>query len=393
MKLPSPAVHFLRFGKSHMTRRIVFIILALLIVVGVVAGIKFLQIRTLMKQGEGAAPPAATVTSAVAEKQQWETSFRAVGSLEAVQGVLVASELPGKIMEIAFTAGEMVQAGDLLVQLNIETEKAELRAAEARASLARANLDRIAEVFADDSVSRAEYDEAEAAYKEAVARVDAIRAAIDKKTIQAPFGGRLGIRLVNLGQIISEGEAIVTLQKLDPIFVNFQLPQQHLDLVKEGYQVRLTSNVIPDRNITGVITTISPEIESGTRNFRLQATVANSRELLHPGMFVEVAVVLPEKREVLVVPATAILYAPYSDSVFIIEGPESDGTGKADSVLRQQFVRLGERRGDFAEVTSGLSEGQTVVSTGVFKLRNGQAVVIDNSLAPEFKLDPVPANR
>jgi membrane fusion protein, multidrug efflux system len=376
-----------------MFKRVIFIILALFIVVGIVAGIKFLQIRTLIKQGGGFVPPPAVVTSAAAEKQEWETTFQATGSLEAVQGVMVAAELPGKVTEISFESGKMVKAGDLLVQLNIETEKAQLQAAEASASLAKAELDRVSEVLADNGVSKSEYDKASAAYKEAAAQVVAIQSAIAKKTIRAPFDGRLGIRLVNLGQILGDGDAIVSLQKLDPIYVNFQLPQQYLSQVKNGYTVRLTSDVIPGKTMTGSITTIDAEIESNTRSFKVQATVPNSEELLHPGMYADVAVVLPANKDVLVIPATAVLYAPYSDSVFIIAESEAGKDGQKGKVLRQQFIRLGERRGDFVEVTSGLAAGDMVASTGVFKLRNGQAAVIDNTLNPEFKLQPQPANQ
>jgi membrane fusion protein, multidrug efflux system len=376
-----------------MFKRIILIILAFLIVVGVVAGIKFLQIRTLIKRGGGYTPPPAVVTSAAAEKQQWETTIKATGSLEAVQGVMVAAELPGKVKEISFKSGDMVKTGDLLVQLNVETEKAQLQAAEAKASLAKAELDRVAEVLADNGVSKSEYDKASASYKEAAAQVEAIQAAIAKKTIRAPFAGRLGIRFVNLGQILGDGDPIVSLQSLDPIYINFQLPQQYLGWVKNGYQVRLTSDVMPGKTMAGTITTINPEIESNTRSFRIQAMVANKEELLHPGMYVDVEVVLPAKKEALAIPATAVLYAPYSDSVFIIEESEAEMGGQKGKVLRQQFIRLGERRGDFVEVTSGLAEGDTVASTGVFKLRNGQAAVIDNTLNPEFKLEPQPANK
>jgi len=376
-----------------MFKRIVLIILTLLIVVGVVAGIKFLQIRTLIEKGGGFVPPPAVVTSAAAETQNWETTFRATGSLEAVQGVMVAAELPGKVAEIAFESGNKVLAGDLLVQLNVETEKAQLRAAEANASLAKSELDRIAKVLADNGVSKSEYDKAAAGYKEAAAQVEAIQASIAKKTIRAPFGGRLGIRLVNLGQILGDGDPIVTLQSLHPIYVNFQLPQQYLGSVKNGYSVRLTSDAIPGKTLAGTITTINPEIESSTRGFRVQATVPNQDESLHPGMYVEVEVVRPEKKEVLSIPATSVLYAPYSDSVFVIEESSSEEGGRKGKVLRQQFVRLGERRGDFVEVTEGLAVGDIVASTGVFKLRNGQAAVIDNSLNPEFKLEPQPDNK
>jgi membrane fusion protein (multidrug efflux system) len=376
-----------------MKKRIIFIILALLVVVGVIAGVKVMQIRTMIKHGGSFTPPPETVSTALVERQTWETSVKAVGSLEAVQGVMVAAELSGKITEIAFEPGAMVQAGDLLVQQNVVAERAQLRAAEAGAALAKINVDRLALLLKQKSISQSEYDTSEATYKEAMARVDVIQATIAKKTIRAPFAGRLGIRLVNLGQIVGESQPLVTLQNLDPVFVNFLLPQQQLSRINNGYTVRLFSDVLEGQTVSGVITAINPEVDSATRNFRLQARVANSRELLRPGMYVEVAVVLPAEAEILVIPATAVLYAPYSDSVFVIEEKQDEKTGKSGKVLRQQFVHLGERRGDFAAVDSGLKEGETVVSTGVFKLRNGQAVVIDNSLNPEFKLEPRPVNQ
>jgi membrane fusion protein (multidrug efflux system) len=376
-----------------MKKRIIFIILALLLVVGVIAGIKFLQIRTMIKHGAGFTPPPEVVSSALVKRQTWEITVKAVGSLEAVQGVMVAAELPGKVAEIAFEPGGSVRAGDLLVQLDILAEQAQLRAAEAAASLARINLDRRTSLLEKKSIAQSDYDTADATYKETMAQVDAIQATIAKKTIQAPFAGRLGVRLVNLGQIVSDGDPIVTLQRLDPIFVNFLLPQKQLPRIKKGYTVRLSSDALAGQTVTGTITTISPEVDSTSRSFRLQARVANSRELLRPGMYVEVAVVLPAKAEVLVIPATAVLYAPYSDSVFVIEERKDEKTGKSGKVLRQQFVHLGDRRGDFVAVDAGLQAGETVVSTGVFKLRNGQAVVIDNSLNPEFKLEPRPANQ
>jgi membrane fusion protein (multidrug efflux system) len=376
-----------------MTKRVILIVLALFLVVGVIAGIKVLQIRTMIEHGGSFTPPPEPVSNAVAGEQEWETTIRAVGSLEAVQGVMVASELAGRVAEIAFEPGGMVRAGDLLVQLDVLSEKAQLKAAEAAAALAKINLDRQAQLLDRKIIARADFDTAEATYKEATAQVDGIRATIAKKTIRAPFAGRLGIRLVNLGQIVNDGEPIVTLQHLEPIFVNFFLPQQELSRVNKGYTVRLTSNAIAGRTVTGTITTINPEIDSTTRNFRLQATVTNSEELLRPGMYAEVAVVLPEKKKVLVIPATSVLYAPYSDSVFVIEERKDEKTGASGKTLRQQFIRLGERRGDFVAVDSGLAEGESVVSIGVFKLRNGQAVVVDNSLNPEFELEPRPVNQ
>jgi membrane fusion protein (multidrug efflux system) len=221
-----------------------------------------------------------------------------------------------------------------------------------------------------------------------VAQFDTIRAAIAKKTIRAPFAGRLGIRLINLGQILNEGEAIVSLQSLDPIFINFSLPQQQLVQAQPGLTVQVTTDALPDQTIEGKITAINPAVDTATRNLRVQATVANPQKRLRPGMFVNVAVVLPVQDKVLAIPATAVLYAPYGDSVFVVEEKKREQNSPPGKVVRQQFVRLGKKRGDFIAVSSGLNDGETIISTGVFKLRNGQAVVVDNTLAPEFRLKP-----
>jgi len=226
-----------------------------------------------------------------------------------------------------------------------------------------------------------------------VAQADTIRATIAKKNIRAPFAGLLGIRLVNLGEFLHEGDAIVSLQSLDPIFVNFLLPQQELSKIGLGLKVRVTTDALPGEVIEGTITAINPQVDASTRNIRIQATVANPRERLRPGMFAEVAVVLAGRNEVIAIPATSVLYAPYGDSVFVVEEKKSEKAGEPVKRVRQQFARLGEKRGDFVSVVSGVKEGEAVVSTGVFKLRNGQDVVVDNTLSPEFKLRPVPENK
>lgn len=225
-----------------------------------------------------------------------------------------------------------------------------------------------------------------------MAQADAIRTVIAKKNIRAPFAGSLGIRLVNLGQILNEGEPIVSLQSIDPIFVNFSLPQQQLAQVQTGLTVRVKYDALPAQIMEGKITAISPEVDAATRNVRIQATMANHEERLRPGMFVNVAVVLPAAKDVLAVPATAVLYAPYSDSVFVVDEKKSENNNQPGLIVRQQIVQLGEKRGDFVAVVAGLQAGETIVSTGAFKLRNGQAVVVDNTLAPEFKLAPEPGD-
>ncbi|OGQ86206.1 MAG: efflux transporter periplasmic adaptor subunit [Deltaproteobacteria bacterium RIFOXYD12_FULL_56_24] len=375
-----------------MKKRLLLSLLGLLLVVGILAGIKGLQIFKMVKSGKSFTPPPETVTTAQPHPESWEATLPAVGSLEAVQGVTVAAELPGKVTRLAFTPGTWIKAGSLLLQQDTSSEKAQLQAAEAEAALAKANFERLRLLIETNAVSKAAYDDGEAKFKQAMAQADTIRAAIAKKTILAPFSGRLGIRLVNLGQSLKEGEPIVSLQAMDPMFINFMLPQQELARVKPGLPVRITSDALPGRTVAGKITAINPQADSATRNVRVQATAANKDERLRPGMFATVAVVLPGKTQVLAIPATAVLPAPYGDSVFVVEERQEEKSGKTGLVVRQQFVRLGESRGDFVAVLSGLEDGATVVSTGVFKLRNGQQVVIDNALNPKFSLNPTPDN-
>lgn len=361
------------------------------LVFGVLAGVKTLQIRAMINQGKQMKMPPEVVTAAKAQPDSWESLITAVGSLEAVQGVVVTAEMTGKVTAIAFEPGTRVKAGDLLVQQDVSAETAQLRAAESAVALAKINFERSKKMLSTKVVAESSYDNAEAQLKQAQAQADTFRAAIAKKTIRAPFSGRLGIRLVNIGQIIKEAEAIVSLQALEPIFVNFSVPQQQLPQIRLGLEVRITSDALPaGQVVTGKITALNPNVDAASRNIKVQATVANSDELLRPGMFANVAIVQPIQNPVLAIPATSVLYAPYSDSVFIVENAKAEEGGKAGKVVRQQFVRLGEKRGDFVAVLSGLKAEETVVSTGVFKLRNGQSVVVDNSLAPEFKLAPKP---
>jgi membrane fusion protein (multidrug efflux system) len=375
-----------------MTKKIIFALtlIGLLMLVGALGGIKGLQIDRMLVQARQFAPPPEPVTTAAVRKESWESLLTSVGSLQAVQGVMVTAELTGKVVKIAFTPGTKVQAGDLLVQQDTSTEEAQLRAAEATAALARTNLERSKGLIAGKIISQSEYDNTEAQFKQAMAQCDNIRSLIAKKNIRAPFAGRLGIRLINLGQVLNEGEPIVSLQSLDPIFVDFLLPQQELPKIRQGLTVRVTTEAVQREFVEGKITAINPQVDAATRNIRIQATLENPQERLRPGMFVNVAVVLPVKEEVLTIPATSVLYAPYSDSVFVVEEKKSEKTGQPVRVVRQQFSRLGEKRGDFVAVASGLKEGDVVVSTGVFKLRNGQEVVVDNTLAPEFRLAPKP---
>jgi membrane fusion protein (multidrug efflux system) len=375
-----------------MPKRIIISLMGLMVLIGGLAGIKYLQIERMTAYGDNFVPPPEVVTTATAKKDSWESFLTAVGSLEAVQGVVVTAELTGKVVHIAFDPGTMVEAGDLLVQQDTSVESAQLRAAEAEVALAKINFKRSKELVAAKTISQSDFDNADAQFKQAVAQADNIRAMIGKKTIRAPFAGRLGIRQVNLGQTLNEGDEIVSLQFLDLLYVNFLFPQQRLAQVYPGLAIRLTTDAFPGQVVSGKITAINPQVDAATRNIRIQATVANSEERLRPGMYVNVSVVLPDRIEVLAIPATSVLYAPYGDSVFVVEKKKNDTNESSGLVLNQKFIRLGEKRGDYISVVSGLKQGETVVSTGVFKLRNGQAVVIDNTLSPDFKQMPKPAD-
>ena len=375
-----------------MTKKIVLTLVLVLVLVGALAGIKGLQFKTMFEQGANFAPPPETVTTAEVKPDTWQSTLTAVGSVAAVQGVMIGAEMSGTVKNIAFESGATVRAGELLVELDSSVEQAQLRSALASADLARLNLERARELREKKMMSQADLDSAEAQAKQANAQIDNIRAVIAKKTIRAPFAGRTGIRQVNLGQFLDNGAAIVTLQSLDPVYVDFALPQQNLAQLGAGMAVRVTTDAFPGQSFEGKLTAINPEVDAVTRNVRLQATLANPAGKLRPGMYVNVAAVLPQMERVLMIPATAVLYAPYGDSVFVVEDKKDEKTGATGKVLNQRFVRLGKARGDFVVVTSGLEVDQTIVTTGVFKLRNGMSVVIDNKLAPGFQLAPKPAN-
>jgi len=371
-----------------MKKRLILTVIGLAILIAILVAVKALQIGAMIDQGKKFVPPSETVTSAGVKADSWETALTAVGTLNAVQGVTIAAELAGKVVEIDFEAGTPVTKGNILLRQDTSSEEAQLPGAVAQVDLARTNLERMNQLFSKQLISQSDRDNAVAGAEQAQSQAENIRATIAKKTIRAPFSGQLGIRQVNLGQMLREGDAIVTLQALDPIYVDFTLPQQQLPLVRLGLTVQVTTDALQGATLQGRITAINPLVDADTRQIKVQATVANRGDQLRPGMFASVAVGLPARQQVLAIPATAVLYAPYGDSAFVIE----DAANKKGKVLRQQFVRLGAKRGDFVAVTSGIKEGETVVSTGVFKLRNGQSVVIDNKLSPDFRKTPTPEN-
>ena len=372
-----------------MKKRIAFSLIGLLILIAILGGIKTFQIRAMIDQGKKFVPPPETVTTATVKSETWDTALTAVGTLNAVQGVTVSAELSGKVVKIEFEPGAAVKKGDILLRQDTSSEEAQLPGVLGQVNLYVTSLERADQLLAKGLISKSDRDVAVANAEQARAQAETIRATIAKKTIRAPFSGHIGIRQVNLGQLLREGDPIVTLQSLEPMYVDFTLPQQQLPQIRQGLLVQVTGDALPGITVQGRITTINPKVDVETRSIKVQAVVANRETKLRPGMFVNVSIGLPARQKVLTIPATAVLYAPYSDSVFVIEESKD---GKANKTLRQQFVRLGEKRGDFAAVTTGIKEVETIVSTGVFKLRNGQSVVIDNKLAPDFQRSPNPEN-
>ena len=337
------------------------------------------------------APPPVAVSTVKAEKQVWESTLKSVGSLEAVQGVVVSADVPGRVTEILFEPGSKVIQGEALVKQDISSELAQLRAAEANVDLAKANLNRVNGLFVKSAVSQAEMDRAEARFKEAVAMADNIKTAIAKKTIHAPFSGKLGVRQINLGQDLPSGAAIVSLQSIDSLFVNFNLPQQNLNHLEPGLRVRVSVDAVK-KVFEGKISTIDPQVDKSTRSVKVQAVIDNKEQYLLPGMFASVEVILPESEELLVVPATTIAYATFGDSVFVVE-KKQDSEGNNSLVAVQQFVQLGRTKGDFVSIRKGISANQEVVSAGVFKLRNGASIAVNNEIGPVYELTPSPLDK
>jgi membrane fusion protein, multidrug efflux system len=362
----------------------------LIALVVLIVGIKGLQIGKMMSTPM--VMPPTTVSSATVKEEDWAPALSAVGSISAVQGAVVSAELGGVVSQVAFENGGVAKKGDLLVQLDASAEEAQLKSAEADLELARADLQRSRDLVSRKVISKAEMDASESKFKQKEGSVEQMRSMIAKKTVRAPFDGQLGIRQVNVGQMINAGQQVVPLTSLDPVFADFALPQQYLGQLTPGLEVHVTTDALPGRVFSGKVTAINSMVDSSTRNITLQATLENPDHALRPGMFAKAEVTLPEKHKTLVVPGSAISYAPFGDSVFVIDKKKDEKTGKESQVIRQQFVRVGEARGDFVAITQGLKAGEVLVSTGVFKLRNGMTVTINNDLAPKPQLNPNPVD-
>jgi membrane fusion protein (multidrug efflux system) len=372
-----------------MARRMFIMLAAVVAFIAVVGSIKFKQIQTAAAQAASFQPPPEAVTTIVARQEQWATTLSAIGSVAAVHGVTVSADLPGLVETIAFDSGRTVQEGDVLVRLDTRQEHAQLAAAEAQSGLTRLNLDRARELREQGIVSQADYDRAAAEEQQAQARVGEIRAMIARKTIRAPFSGILGLRQVNLGQYLTGGAPIVPLQSLHPIYVNFSLPQQDVGGLRAGAEVSVSAEGLAGGPLTGRITAVNSVVDEATRNLQIQATLPNSDRRLQPGMFVHVDVLLGARNAVVALPASAISYAPYGDSVFIV-GDVKGPNGESYRGVRQQVVKVGGTRGDQVAVLSGVAAGEEVVTSGVFKLRNGGAVHVNNDVRPANDAAPKP---
>jgi membrane fusion protein (multidrug efflux system) len=371
-----------------MRKRMLLMLAVAAIFVVAIGLVKFFQIRAAIAQGAAWQPPPEAVTTVVAASVEWPASLTAIGSVVAVHGVTVSADLPGIVEKIGFDSGRHVGAGDMLLRLDTRQEQAQLAAAEAQRTLAQLNLERGKKLLTTGAIAQAEYDQLSATAQQAEAGVGAIRATIDRKTIRAPFAGVLGIRQVNLGQYLAGGDPIVPLQSMDPVYVNFSLPQQDVTMLRAGSAVEVRADQ-GAHTATGRITAINSVIDEATRNVEVQATFENPRGVLRPGMFVDVSIVIDRDRQAIALPASAISYAPYGNSVFVVTTMK-DPKGKTYRGVRQEFVKLGGGHGDQVAVLTGVKSGEEIVSSGVFKLRNGAAVLVNNATRPSNDRAPKP---
>lgn len=372
-----------------MKKRMILVLAGLAVLIAVLGFVKTRQIKKGIAQQASFQMPPEAVTTVTARQDQWPASVTAIGTVYAVHGVMVAADLPGLVSRIEFDSGKKVRAGDVLVRLDTRQEQAQLQAAEAQRNLTNVNFERMRGLREQGITSQADYDRSAAENKQAIAQTGETRAAIGRKTIRAPFTGVLGLRQVNLGQYLKAGDPIVELQSLDPVYVNFSVPQQQVANLHQGADVHVTAEGIEGAPATGKITAVNSVVDESTRNIQVQATLGNSDGKLRPGMFVQAEVVLGAPTAVVALPTSAIAYAPYGNSIFIVS-PMKGKDGKPFSGVRQQFVKLGASRGDQVAVISGVKPGDEVVTSGVFKLRNGGAVLVNNQVQPSNNPAPKP---
>src|SRR3974390_1193028 len=372
-----------------MLKRMLLMLTVVAILLGSLGFVKFRQIKTAIAQGASFQPPPTAVTTLVAQQETWPATVDVIGTVEAIQGVTVSADLPGTVAKIHFDSGEWVHEGDILVELDTRQEQAQLAETEAQRDLAKVNYGRTEQLVNAGVLARNEYDNVLSQQKVTEGQVAEIRATIARKTIRAPFSGILGIRQANVGQYLAAGQAIVSLQSLNPIYVNFGVPQGTTGQIAVGRTLRITSNDFPGLQFNGRVTALDSVVSESTRNIQVQTTLSNPQNKLRPGMFVQVSMGRGASTPVVALPASAVNYAPYGDSVFIVTDLK-DNKGNTYKGVRQQIVKLGGSRGDQVGVVSGINPGDEVVTSGVFKLRNGAAVQINNKVQPDNNPHPKP---
>ena len=372
-----------------MLKRMLLMLAVVIALLGGLGFVKYRQIQTAIAQGSSFAPPPTAVTTTIAKRETWPSTLNVIGTGQAIQGVTVSADLPGTVYKINFESGKPVHAGDVLVELDTRQERAQLAAAESDRDLARINYGREQQLVNEGVVPKSDYDNAFAQQKNTEAKVGEIQATIDRKMIRAPFSGILGLRQINLGQYLAAGQAIVPLQAINPIYVNFGVPQQEAPRIQVGRTLRVTSDDLPGVQFNGRVTAVDSVVDQTTRNIQIQATLSNPQGRLRPGMFVQVAVGVGASRDVISLPASAIAYAPYGNSVYVVTDMK-DPKGKSYKGARQQFITVSGSRGDQVAVVSGLNAGDEVVSSGAFKLRNGAPVTVNNTVQPPNSAKPNP---
>jgi len=370
-------------------KRMIQMLAIVLLVVASLGFVKYRQISAAMAGNKGFTMPPEAVTTVIAARSEWATTLDAVGSVAPVQGVTLGADLPGVVDGIGFVSGTHVDKDQVLLTLDTRQERAQLASAEAGLELARLSMDRSKKLLAQSAIAQADFDLVSAQYKQAEAATQEMQAAIDRKTIRAPFAGIAGIRQVSVGQYVHSGDPVVPLQSLEALYVNFSVPQQSLAALRPGAVVRATADGGAIGPFAGRVTAVDPIVNDATRNVSVQATFQNPHGQLRPGMYVTVQVIVGAADAVVALPASAINYAPYGNSVFILEdmkGPD----GKSYRGVRQQFVKLGRSQGDQVAVIEGVQPGQEVVTSGVFKLRPGAAVQVNNKTQPSNSPLPRP---
>ncbi len=368
--------------------RIIAVVVMLLFIAGL-AGLKAYQISQAIAKGKAFQMPPDAITSITISETSISPVLEAVGSISSPQGVVISADLPGVVTEILFTSGTTATNGQILVKLDTRQEDAQLNSAKARLALFRQNVERSEVLSAKRVIAQSAFDESKSAYEAGVASLDEMQAAIDRKTLRAPFAGTLGIRQINIGQYLKSGEPIVALESLDTMYVNFALPQQYIGNLHVGQAIRMQADGLPGKIFEGSITALNSLVDTSTRNIQIQGTIPNPEHLLRSGMFAAVQVLLPNRNGVVMIPSTSIQYAPYGDSVFVIETMK-DAAGKEYLGVREQPVVLGKTQGDQIEILKGLKPGQQIATSGIFKLRQGGAVKLNNSVQPGNNPAPKP---